>query len=100
MRVNKSLISGKYEKLYYTLSAILFEHDIEGINFEVNDDEYEPEVDTILPRLPDTETVEDVQLVIQQEFAKWFGEQRELEEFQLVAKDIWVAWHTYKTGML
>lgn len=99
MRVDKSTISGRYKKLYYCISAILFENDIEGINFETNDDEYEPEVETILPRLPEAETIEEIQLIVQEEFAKWFGKKRELDEFHVVAKEIWAAWNSYKSGM-
>ncbi|WP_019602243.1 hypothetical protein [Teredinibacter turnerae] len=99
MRIDKNVISGKYRKLYYCISAILFANDIEGINFETNDDEYEPEVETILPRLPETETIEDIQVVVQEEFARWFGDKRELDEFYIVAKEIWAAWNTYKSGM-
>ena len=99
MTINKNTISGRYKKLFLCISAILFENDIEGINFETNCDEYEPEVETILPRLCETETVADIQLVIQEEFARWFGTERELDEFYVVAKEIWAAWNAYKNGM-
>ena len=99
MRVDKRALSGKYKKLYYCVSRILFENDIEGINFETNDDEYEPEVETILPRLPETETIEDIQQVLQEEFNRWFGSNRELDEFYVAAKEIWAAWNSYKNGM-
>jgi hypothetical protein len=99
MGIDKNAISRKYKKLYYCISAILFENDIEGINFKTNDNEYEPEVETIQPRLCETETIEDIQLVVQEEFARWFGEKRELDEFYIVAKEIWTAWNTYRSGM-
>lgn len=41
-----------YAELYEAALAILYLHDPLGINFEINFNEYEPEVGTILPRLP------------------------------------------------
>lgn len=100
MRINKEQLSGAYKKLYYRISAILFSNDIEGINFGSNDYEYEPEVETILPRLPETESIEDVQQVIAEEFNHWFGNTRDLDEYYVAAKEIWAAWNSYKNGML
>jgi hypothetical protein len=99
MRINKEQLSGTYKKLYYCVSAILFDDDIEGINFGSNDYEYEPEVETILPRLPETESIEDVQQVISEEFNHWFGSTRDLDEYYVTAKEIWAAWNSYKNGM-
>lgn len=99
MRVKKESLSGKYKKLYYCVSKILFENDIEGINFITNEDEYEPEVETILPRLPDADSVEDIQQILKEEFNRWFGSERDLIEFYGTAKEFGAAWHSYKTGM-
>jgi hypothetical protein len=57
---------------YVRLSDILFTEDPAGINFETNSDEYEPEVETILPRLPSCRSKAEVREVIHQEFARWF----------------------------
>ena len=46
-------------KLSDRVSAILFEEDPIGINFADNTDKYQPEVDTILPRLKTCHTVAD-----------------------------------------
>lgn len=51
---------------------ILFRNDPIGINFEINTDEYEPEVGTILPRLKEARSPEDLQKIIHQEFVSWF----------------------------
>ncbi len=45
-----------------------------GINFESNTDEYEPEVDTILPRIKDLNERKEIELVVREEFEKWFGD--------------------------
>jgi hypothetical protein len=49
-----------YGALYDDVAALLFRHDPIGINFDVNTDEYEPEVGTILPRLRSCKSVDDV----------------------------------------
>ena len=59
---------------------------MEGVNFETN--EYEPEVETILSRLPDTQRVGDVQYVLSDEFNHWFGSSRELDEYYGAGKEI------------
>lgn len=58
---------------YDTLRCLLFEEDPEGINFGDNTDEYDPEVRTIIPRLRDCYSVDDVQDVVSEEFRRWFG---------------------------
>lgn len=50
-----------YEAAFVRLNDILFHEDPIDINYEVNPDEYEPEVGTILPRLFCANSVEDVQ---------------------------------------
>jgi hypothetical protein len=55
------------------VSAVLFEIDPMGINFESNTDEYEPEAGTIIPRLGQASTVQDVEALIHEEFCHWFG---------------------------
>jgi len=99
MKIEKHELKGRYKKLYYCISAILFENDLQGINFGTNDDEYEPEVGTILPRLTETETIEDIQRVVYEEFGHWFGEPGDLEDYAVVAKEIWAAWHSFNNGM-
>ena len=58
----------RFGSLYDFVLALLFEVDPVGINFETNTDEYEPEVDTILPRLESGLAVQDLQNVVHEEF--------------------------------
>ncbi|HVV17423.1 MAG TPA: hypothetical protein VHH90_09495 [Polyangia bacterium] len=69
----RAAIRRQFGNLYDFLLALLFEVDPVGINFETNADEYKPEVDTILPRLRDGQSVDDVQRIIHEEFVRWFG---------------------------
>lgn len=85
----------RYGRLFETVSEILFRHDPENINFEFNTDEYEPEAETILPRLKDCSSVEDVSRVVFEEFVYWFGsDERKTEaSFAAIAQEIWEVWH-------
>jgi hypothetical protein len=76
---------------YDGLSKILFTEDPVGINFEENTDEYEPEVGTIIPRLGDCRSVDDVRRIVHEEFVKWFdvATAGPPEKYQTVAKRIW-----------
>jgi hypothetical protein len=69
----RAVLRQRYGSLYEFVLELLFEVDPAGINFETNTDEYEPEVDTILPRLQDDQTVDDLQRIVHEEFTRWFG---------------------------
>jgi hypothetical protein len=62
-----------YGDLLDHVVAALFAADPIGINFGSNTDEYEPEASTIIPRLHDCRSVQDVQTVVHQEFVAWFN---------------------------
>lgn len=87
----------EYKNLFDDVSEILFRHDPIGINFEENTDEYEPEAGTILPRLRDCRSQEDVVNVVFEEFNKWFNYSvGPKDKYQLIATEIWRAWATFK----
>ena len=68
MNTNRDHLKVQYKNLYSELQSILFAHDLMEINFETNTDEYDPEIDTILPRLGATKNSEDVSKIIFEEF--------------------------------
>jgi len=72
IRANRRAIRREYGDLYDRVLQILFEIDPIGINFSHNTDEYEPEVETILPRLRSCTSARDVQQVVHEEFCRWF----------------------------
>jgi hypothetical protein len=84
----------EYRTLFDEIAALLFNHDPMGINFASNTDEYDPEARTILPRLNTCESVDDVRLVVHEEFCHWFGDGivGSAESYQKIAKDIWDLW--------
>jgi hypothetical protein len=69
----RAALRQRFGSLYDFVLQLLFEVDPVGINFDTNTDEYEPEVDTILPRLGDGQTVDDLQRIVHEEFVRWFG---------------------------
>jgi hypothetical protein len=74
------------------VSEILYRHDPVGVaGAGAPEDEYEPEVGTILPKLQRAKSVEDVRRVVHAEFVSWFDEVtagRE-EAYSDIAKEIW-----------
>jgi hypothetical protein len=66
-------LRARFGPAYDRLLLLLFQEDLEGINFGNNHDEYDPEVSTILPRLSGCSSAQDVQSVVYEEFRRWFG---------------------------
>jgi len=102
MTTDRNQLKVTYKNLYHEVQRVLFVHDLMGINFETNTDEYDPEVDTILPRLRTTKSPEDVTKIIIEEFEEWFGkeETREIskEKFNGLANDIWAIWSKFNSN--
>ena len=92
-RVN---IKTQFRELYTEVERILFRHDPMGINFEDNIDEYDPEVDTILPRLKTANSELDVLDIVHEEFCRWFDPDmvgsKSNPVYQAISKEVWSAW--------
>lgn len=73
-REERKRLKREYEGLFTDLSAYLFQADPMGLNYEINPDEYDPEVGTILPRVLQLDTVGEIADVVREEFNRWFGE--------------------------
>jgi hypothetical protein len=84
----------KYGLLFDTVTELLYQDDPMGINFGDNTDEYEPETGTILPKLVNAKSVDDVQTIVFAEFSTWFGgvEVGPREAYREVSVKIWEAW--------
>ncbi len=94
IQAEKMRLKLQYGNLFDCVAEILFRHDPAGINFEDNTDEYEPEARTILPKLKDCHSVEDVMTVVHQEFQRWFDPDfaGKRERYRKVAEEIWHLW--------
>ena len=84
----------EYGTLFDVVAEILFRHDPVGINFDSNTDEYEPEAETILPRLWNCRSAEDAAEVVHQEFQHWFTPEvaGPREKYDELAAEIWRVW--------
>lgn len=77
-------------RLYFDLLGIFFRHDPLGINFGNNVDEYSPEVETVLPRLNEAESVDVLATVLHEEFDHWFsGVAGPRERYLPIAREVW-----------
>ena len=88
-------LKAEYGKLIDAISALLFRADPIGISFDnENQDEYDPEAGTILPRLKNCKSADDVLSVVHEEFVGWFGADtaRPREGYVQIAEQIWQLW--------
>ena len=76
LEAEKERLKLEYGSLLSSIAEILFKQDPIGINFDDNTDEYETEARTILPRLRDCHSAEDVLNVTHEEFQRWFDAKR------------------------
>src|SRR5690349_10118373 len=85
-------LKSEYGSLFEKVSALLFRHDPVGINFEINSDEYEPEVRRILPGLRGCTSVEDVLSLIHEVFQQMFDADTAgpRERYVPIANELWM----------
>ena len=94
-RRERQQLKATYQVLFAQVNHIIHQHDPIGIAF-VAEDEYAPEVGSILPRLKEAHRVDDVRRIIYEEFTSWFGASSGTEDrYQPLAVDIWDLWQRY-----
>lgn len=61
------------------------------------DDEYDPEISTILPRLKEAKSSLDVMRIVHEEFVHWFGDDMAgaLSVYEAMSIEIWEAWRRH-----
>ena len=93
-KTERDAIKRQYGTLFASISDALFEADPIGINFDHNTDEYEPEAETIIPRLGSAKSAEDVQTIVYEEFCRWFAPVNvgPREKYASVSAKIWELW--------
>ncbi len=90
--VPKQTLRLRYLNLHRGLSELLYRHDpISLAAAGAPKDEYESEVGTIIPRLKDATSVDDIRRIVHQEFSHWFGEDTAGPEsaYTGIAHEIW-----------
>jgi hypothetical protein len=82
------------EDLVSRVEALLFYDDPIGINFDTNTDEYRAEAQTIVIRLPEATSQDEVQRIVHEEFVRWFDPQMagSVDRYRAVAESIWGLW--------
>jgi hypothetical protein len=97
MSTDRADLRERYKTLFAQVSNALWTANPIGI-YGGPDDEYDPEVGTILPRLETARSPDDVQKIVFEEFARWFGKSSvgEYENFSEVSGTIWELWCEFK----
>ena len=91
-RAARSAVQATGPTFFAAVSKAMFEHDLIGINFTDNTDEYDAEAGTVIPRLAACRSTEDVSQVLLEEFQSWFGAETpgDLPAYRALAADIWL----------
>jgi hypothetical protein len=99
-RKEREVVRKQSPELFDEVSRILFRADPIGINFEDNTDEYDAEAGSIIARLPECDSRDDVRRVVREEFVRWFGIDiaGNEERYSDVASSIWDVWQHHQTG--
>jgi hypothetical protein len=99
---NRRQLRTAYRKLFDLVSALLFRHDPIGINFGDNTDEYECEVETILPLLRNCNSAKALVRVVHEEFVRWFDADiaGPPGRYQEIASEIWKLWLTHRSKVV
>lgn len=80
--------------LFAAVREAMFRYDPIGINFGSNTDEYAPEAGTVIPRLTGCLSSVDVELVLHEEFVRWFGVDiaGAPTRYTALAAEVWRLW--------
>jgi hypothetical protein len=94
MNTERSELKRRFATLFDEVSAALFAADPLGINTGGNIDAYDPQAGTILPRLQDAHSADDVQVIIYEECCPRFGKEKAgaIGRYDEVSEIIWEAW--------
>jgi hypothetical protein len=94
-------LKAEYGELFNAVTSLLFHVDPIGIAFDnENQDEYDPEAGTILPRLKTCKSAGDALRVVHEEFVRWFGVSTAgpQEHYRTIAAEIWQLWLNREGG--
>jgi len=98
-RERRKRVKAAHPELFEEVREILTRHDPIKITVEdVNPDEYEPEVGTILPRLSEARSAPEVRRIIYEEFERWFSSDVAGKEndYDGMAVEVWAAWKRFR----
>jgi hypothetical protein len=95
----REAVKKRYPNLFASVSRAMFRHDPIDINFVSNRDEYDDVAGTVLPRLNQCASVDDVAKVLHEEFIKSFHSDvaGDRARYMLLANEVWKLWNEAKT---
>jgi len=99
-RIERSKLKEKYKTQWEMVAAVICEEDPIGLlEIGAPEDEYDPEVGTILPRIKEASSVEELCKIVHSEFVHWFGQPTAgpLSAYSGIAKEIWHKYHAKKS---
>ena len=98
-RSARAEVQQQHPQLFAKVTEAMFRHDPIEINFETNTDEYDAEAGTVIPRLRDCSSSEDVVTVLHEEFSAWFGADTvgSRDRYSKLGSEIWHLWKTDQT---
>jgi broad specificity phosphatase PhoE len=97
-RKRQAALKAAYGALYTEVSRLMREADpIRLIAIGAPEDEYDVELRTILPRLREAKSADDVQRIVHEEFVHWFSAEiaGPAEQYAEVSKNIWEVWNKF-----
>jgi len=94
MNTERTELKRRFGTLFDEVSAALFAADPLGKNTGANIDEYDPEAGTILPRLQDAHSADDIQVIVYEECCRRSGKGNAgaIGRYEEVSEIIWEAW--------
>jgi hypothetical protein len=94
MTLEHASLKLQFGPLFDEVSAALFAADPLGLNSGGNTAEYDREAGTILPRLREAHSADDVQVIVHEEFRRRFSEETPgaVGRYEEVSELIWDAW--------
>jgi hypothetical protein len=87
----------KNRSLHLDISAILLKYDPMKIGAAVESDEYDLEAATILSRIKEVHSKEELTDIVYEEFQSWYGKDAvgERDLYEKMAAEIWETWHRH-----
>jgi len=88
----------KNRALHLEISAILLKYDPMDVGAAIiEDDEYDLEAATILSRIKEVHSKEELTDIVYEEFQSWYGKDAvgERDLYEKMAAEIWETWHRY-----
>ncbi len=92
MEQKDKMLKQRYHSVHQSLTELLYRHDPIGLAaLGAPKDEYEAEAGSIIPRLPEAESKDDVRRIVHEEFVRWFGDEQAGPEsaYDRIAEEIW-----------